>query len=158
MKKGFVSKALLFDQLTENSEFSQVEKNVEILLNKDQLLASVAAEVSDILNTRSSFSTEDVDNFIENTDDERNLSGIVGLMGLPNMKNVFVADSTNWPDFANKCQMMIRLYEPRLKNPEVAVDSFDNNTQCLKLTISGELESGNLREKVSFEVDKMSED
>lgn len=144
--------APLFEQLTENSEFvNPTSPHTKILLHKDQLLESVIKELTEIFGTRSSFSMDDIDALFEHVhEEELLLSGIVGVMGLPNMKNIFAEDSSDWKDFASRCEMVIRLYEPRLVDPVVQVDSFDTQKQRLHLNISGSLKCGSLRETVSF--------
>ncbi|GHS92237.1 hypothetical protein AGMMS49949_04040 [Alphaproteobacteria bacterium] len=148
--KDFVAKALLFDQLTAESAWAPREKNTPILLTKEQLLASVQSEISDIFNTRSSFTSEQIQDLLNKVRHETALSGIPGFMGLPPMQNVFVEDSSRWSTFEDLCEMMIRLYEPRLAEPSVSVRNFDPLQQNLNITISGVLKSGALRENVSF--------
>lgn len=150
MVKNFVAKALLFDQLTDNSEFLKGEKNIGIFLEKEQFLASLQKELTDIFNTRSSFSSEEIDALLEKVDHESALSGIEGMMGLPNMKNTFVEGAEEWSDFTDKCEMMVRFYEPRLQNPCIQIESFNAQQQSFYLTITGNILTGKFRENVSF--------
>ncbi|MDR1907659.1 MAG: hypothetical protein LBQ43_02240 [Holosporales bacterium] len=152
VKKSFVAKALLFDQLTESSEFLNEAPNVSIFLNKDQLLQSIQKELSDIFNARTSFPSDQMFQYRNASKDESTLSGIEGLMGLPNTKNIFPEGGDNWPDFASHCEMMIRLYETRIQNPSVSIESFDPHFQKLIFTVSGIVVVNHHRENVSFAI------
>lgn len=155
MKKHYVCSAPLFDQLTENSNFVSEFSNIKILLTSEALLDSIILELSDIFGTRSSFSSEKMNELIEEVgkDNEYLLSGIPGFLGLPTMKNIFVEGTPDCAEFERKCELMIELYEPRLQDPSVKVATFDQNTQSLKINITGQLINGELRENVSFPIE-----
>ncbi|MDR1207879.1 MAG: hypothetical protein LBJ89_00845 [Holosporales bacterium] len=148
----FVAKAPLFDQLTAVSDFVGDSPGVCLYLNKEQLLQSIQREISDILNARSSFPEDEIEAIIRSSPDESSFSGVEGLMGTPNSKIVFPEGGDGWPAFASQCEMMIRMYETRLKNPSVKIDSFEPLSQAFLLTIAGSISLENLRENVSFSV------
>lgn len=149
---AFVARAPLFDQLTDQSEFLTGGKldDIGILLTKEELLKSIRRELEDIFNTRSSLTSEEMDQLIESTADESLLAGIEGFMGLPNMPNIFVEGRSDWVPFQDKCALMIRLYEPRLRNPSVTATTFDTGNLGLNLIISAILSIREIRENVSF--------
>lgn len=149
---AFVARAPLFDQLTDQSEFLTGGKldDIGILLTKEELLKSIRRELEDIFNTRSSLTSEEMDQLIESTADESLLAGIEGFMGLPSMPNIFVEGGSDWGSFQDKCALMIRLYEPRLQNPSVTATTFDTGNLGLNLIISSTLSIHEIRENVSF--------
>ncbi|MDR2464019.1 MAG: type VI secretion system baseplate subunit TssE [Holosporales bacterium] len=150
-KKEFVAKALLFDQLTSGSEFLTGQKDVVLYLTKEQLFESIQKEVSDILNTRSSYSSEKIKSLIK-ANEEWRLSGIEGVMGLPSLRNIFVEGGYGLPEFARQCEAMIRMYEPRIQNPCIEVSGFNEKSQCLSLIMRGNVQINNYREHVSFTI------
>ena len=152
MPRSYVAQALLFDQLTEQSEFLTGPARAPILLDQEGLKASVHKELSAIFNTRLSFPNAAVDALLAETDGEAALAGIEGMMGLPELRNAFAEGGAGTDDFAQACTRAIRLYEPRLRNPVVKVGGFDPLRQSLSLVIEGELVVGPRRENVSFAV------
>jgi type VI secretion system lysozyme-like protein len=150
--KSFVAEAPLFDQLTASSPFMTGAPDVCIYLEKDQLLQSIQQEISDILNARSSFSEDTIEALRRSSPDESSFSGVEGLMGMPNSKAIFPEGGAGWTVFASQCEMMIRMYEPRLISPSVKIDSFDALYQAFLLTISGSVSLENHHEHVSFPV------
>lgn len=149
-RTSFFANAPLFEQLTENSQFAKPGQHTLILLTKEQLLDSVIKELENIFNTHSSYSSEDLDTLLENAPNEKAIAGIPGVLGLPSLPNTFVEDTSQWDDFAEKCALMIRLYEPRLADPVVDISGFDPRTQALQMNISGTLICAEVRETVSF--------
>lgn len=154
MPPSFVAKALLFDQLTEQSEFLTEGKapNISILLTEEELKSSVLKELEALFNTRSSLTSSEMDQLIAENKDETLLAGIEGFMGLPSMPNVFSEGALEWFAFQEKCALMIRLYEPRLADPSVVVTAFDRNQQCLQFRIQASLVMHDRRENVAFEL------
>jgi predicted component of type VI protein secretion system len=150
--KSFVAKAPLFDQLTAASDFARGAPGTCLYLEKDQLLQSIQRETSDILNARSSFPEDELEELRRSSTDESSFSGVEGLMGLPNSKIAFPEGGDGWPAFASQCEMMVRMYETRLNSPSVKIDSFDPLSQAFLLTITGSISIENLRENVSFAV------
>jgi type VI secretion system lysozyme-like protein len=148
LKLHSVARAPLFDQLTVSSEFQNELPNVCIFLDKEQLMQSIQKELSDIFNSRSSYSFDVVDNMA--TAGESFLPGIEGLMGLPNLRNSFPEGGSGWNGFERQCEMMIRLYETRIKNPVVKIESFEPCDQKFVMSINGSVSFGNYREHVSF--------
>lgn len=152
MPHGHGTKALLFDQLTERSEFLIGTPQVPILLDEDGVKASVHKELTALLNTRTSFSNEAIEGMLGVVEDERLLSGIEGMMGLPELRDAFAEGAVGVSDFTQVCARTIRLYEPRLRNPSVRVSAFDAQRQRLNLIVEGELVVGTVRENVAFSV------
>lgn len=150
-KKAFVGAAPLFDQLTQESPWGGGPSvHTQIRLTRDELLASIQRELTDLFGTHSSFPSGQLDTLIESAHNEGDVAGIPGFMGLPSLSDVFVGESTALADFGEKCAMMIRLYEPRLRNPKVEVGGLDAQTQKIVLQISAELVMENMRELVVF--------
>ena len=145
-----VAIAPLFDQLTENSNFSDSQSNTKILLDKKQLLESIQIELTRIFETRSSFSFDD--SLFDDFPNESYLSVIPGFMGMPSLSNIFIEDSGSWFEFERNCERIIRLFEPRLLEPIVKVESFDKKIQTLNILIEGSIKFGSLRENVSFPI------
>lgn len=152
MPRSYITKAPLFDQLTEKSEFLNGPSGVPILLDEEGLKASVYKELSALLNSRNSFSPSRIDQLLESVDNEKQIAGIEGMMGLPELRDAFAEGAAGASDFAEACARTLRLYEPRLKNPVVHIDGFDTHHQRLKLIIKGELVLGPRRENVTFSV------
>ncbi|MDR1598240.1 MAG: type VI secretion system baseplate subunit TssE [Holosporales bacterium] len=152
VNKGFVAQALLFDQLTTDSEFQNESPNVTIFMNREQLLKSIQKELTDIFNTRSSLLSDVVDALRIGLKKESVLAGIEGLLGLPSARDAFPEGGRDWADFSRKCEMVIRLYEPRILRPCVKIESFDAHSQRLVMTVSGDVEYHNHRENVSFPI------
>lgn len=152
MPRPYVAKAPLFEQLTKKSEFSKEPVEAPVLLDEEDLKASVQRELSEILNTRSSMSNATIDDLVREAGSERLVAGTEGMMGLPELRDAFAEGSVGAGDFAGVCACVIRLYEPRLKNPVVHIVEFDSQTQRLHIVIEGELVFGARRGNVSFSV------
>lgn len=160
MSDRFVAKALLFDQLTEQSEFltEGQSPDVSLLLTESALKKSVQKELEALFNTRSSLTSTEMDRLIAENSDETLLAGIEGFLGLPSLPSVFAEGTHDWLAFQEKCALMIRLYEPRLENPSVEVKAFDPQRQCLHFQIQAALVMRDRRENVAFELAVGAED
>lgn len=152
MSTNYVAKALLFDQLTEASEFLTGVPDIALYLTREQLIASVHKELSDLFNSRTSFSNETLDRLANEVQGETLLAGVEGMMGLPELRNAFAEGGSDANELADRCARAIRLYEPRLQHPAVRVEKFDPQQQRLYLTIEGELAVGSFRENVAFRI------
>lgn len=150
----FVAKGLLFDQLTEASSVGRAHShaNVSLLLTREELIQSIHRELEDIFNTRTSYTSTHLKQLMNETADESLLAGIEGLMGLPSYPNLFAEGGREWKDFQDQCELMIRLYEPRLAEPSVQVLDFDAANQRMHLAITATLVAKDRREKVSFDL------
>jgi type VI secretion system lysozyme-like protein len=142
----FVAAAPLFDQLM------QEHGSAKVLFTRQELLCSIQRELSDIFETRSSFSSKELDWLQANVPDESFLAGIPGVMGFPATSTIFIEDPSSWGIIERRCELMIRLFEPRLASPRVKVDSFEAYKQRLILKIQGSLVCRARREIVSFEL------
>lgn len=152
MPHPYIAKAPLFEQLTKKSEFSREIRETPVLLDEEDLKASVQKELSEVLNTRSSMSNATIDDLVHEAGSKRLVAGIEGMIGLPELRDAFAEGSVGVGNFAEVCACVIRLYEPRLKNPVVHIVEFDSQTQRLHVAIEGELVFGARRENVSFSV------
>ncbi|MDR0633161.1 MAG: type VI secretion system baseplate subunit TssE [Holosporales bacterium] len=128
-----VAVAPLFDQLTDSSE------QTKILLTFEALLDSIRKELTDIFETRASFSVEELDFLLK----EKNLYGFPGVIGLPNFENS--------RQFERKCEQIIERFEPRLAEPVVTIEA--SNKDRLIISIQGKVIWAALREKVFFQID-----
>ncbi|MDR3285259.1 MAG: type VI secretion system baseplate subunit TssE [Holosporales bacterium] len=148
MKKQFVAIAPFFDQLTANAE-----QATKILFTFNELLESIQKELTEIFETRSSFSIHEVDEFLQKADeDETKLAGIPGLLGFPVTENIFIEDTASWGKLEEKCELIIRLFEPRLQGVKVKIEEFAPKNQTLILKIEGSVVTEKVREQVSFTV------
>lgn len=145
-KKIIGSKPLLFERLVdlEPDKIAEFEK----VLTFEEVLESVALEVSRILNTRRS-SKKDM--YAELISDEDNF-GLPIMFGVPDFTSFDPTDKRQRWQISINCERAIRYFEPRLKNVKVSVKDFSKIRQELFLEISGLLTVNKVQKSVNFDI------
>lgn len=119
-----------------------------VFLTADELYASVAEALSNILNTRAFISEEDY-NFLN---PETLTYGVPALYGLPDFSHYDPENKVSWNKLKRYMTNAIRLYEPRLKVSDIEVQAFDVNKQTLTVLVRGKVEFEGKFHYVSFDV------
>ena len=133
----------LFDRLVDNEPNQPTEPRPYRVLDRDGVLASVAAEVDRLLNSRCPFDREAI----------ARRERTVLEYGLPDMANYYSEDQEDQQALCAMLRQTIEAYEPRLKNVRVSLVRVDRRNQHLMLAVDGQLSVGRLLEPVSFPVD-----
>jgi len=132
----------LFDRLVDQQEGN----NIPVTLNKDQLKNSILKEIFLLFNTRCKLKVEDYKN--QMTPDLT--WGIPDLYGLPDFSGLDPADQSTWIMIQEAIQNALRIFESRLKNPQVIIQKFENSKQSLSVQVQGIMTFENLVEPIEF--------
>ncbi len=147
-KNQLGAKRPLFDRLIDENPEEQIDSAHNLILTRQQLIESIAVEVSRILNTRSTAKYQDYEDL---TGDTLSL-GFPSLFGFRDFQSFDASNRSEWPRIANLCQQAISYFEPRLSEVTVQIQKFHPSTQTLELEISGFLQLDKFREAVYFPV------
>ncbi|HEX8435391.1 type VI secretion system baseplate subunit TssE [Archangium sp.] len=143
--EGAVAPALLFDRLVDLEPWHPREPRPLRTLDREQLEASVKAEVSQLLNTRCSLSVAEAESLAPH---ERTVLDY----GVPDMGWMSPASGEDQARIARVLAQALAAFEPRLRGPRVTVDRFDAERRLLYVAVSASLVVGRLTEPVSFKV------
>mgnify|MGYP001034377331 CR=1 FL=1 len=136
----------LFEKLIDNDRNAQEEVPSKRFYNRFELMQSIQAELSRILNTRANARKADYDQLAS---DERNF-GLPQLYGLADFSQYDATNNGHHPRIARLCENAIRLFEPRLKNAKVTITEFDTKKARLYAIIDAELNMKDFQEEVTF--------
>lgn len=136
----------LFMKLQDLNRSEKEEDPPLKLLTKEDLRASVIAEISNLLNTRIKVSSDVFDLLIQNDD----FKGYPDLYGLPDFSCFDVTNQATWNHYTFLIKTAILRYEPRLKNVSVFLERFTPTSQTLQASITGDLLIREMTEPLSF--------
>ena len=139
-KRGPRSRAPLFARLFDFEPRQKEEAQPHRVLTTDRVIESIHIELSRLLNTRCSETIEGL------VGQERTVMNY----GLPDFFALSPASDGDRQRLARLMLDAIRAFEPRLRNPIVAVTVDKRDARVLRFTIEGMLMLGNLTEPVSF--------
>jgi type VI secretion system lysozyme-like protein len=132
--------ALLFDRLANLDRAASHEPVPLRALDRDGLLQSVIYEIDSLLNTRCSF-----------TDAQLQARGRTTLeYGVPAATPAYPGASSSRDEVAARMQAAIAAYEPRLRQPRVAVHPVDGRPLELRAHVDGLLAVGTAPVPVAF--------
>ena len=140
--------APLFDRLTDTAPELSTEATPLFNYTKEEVIASVMREASNLFNTRCSMPYKKYDAMDPST----------LTYGVPDLYGFFdqsYADPSRKDDVIRLCNFMataLSLFEPRLKNIEVTFDTYDQSKQTAHLKINADLKLENAVEPISFPV------
>lgn len=140
--KVAASRVLLFDRLIDEDPAQSKEPYPFRLYSKEQLIESIARELSRLLNTRCPLPKE-----------HRDMDRTVLDYGLRDFSSLFAASPTDRDMLAREIEDAIEVFEPRLH--EVSIiwsDPSNGKQQQLAANIQAKMQLGNLMEPVSFPV------
>ncbi|MBN9565572.1 MAG: type VI secretion system baseplate subunit TssE [Alphaproteobacteria bacterium] len=146
-KKG--SFAPLFDRLTNHNPEVEVEKEPYGFLSPDEQKASIMEELTRLLNTRTP-RLKQTDRRDETADIHYGIPSNIGLHSITAYDGMSKAA---WAAIAGDLTAIITKFEPRLKSPTVVVEKYDEQTQSLKVSISGIIYYEHEKERVAFPID-----
>ena len=145
-KSSLGAKQLFFDLLVDDEPDEPWEDTSRSYLNPDELVDSIACEISKILNTRLTAKNKDYD---ELTKDPLNF-GLPSLFGLTDFNSFDAVNPKQWRKIANLCKNAIIAFEPRITKVEVKVEGFDPFKQALNITVRGHLTIKKIQGEVRF--------
>ena len=145
--KSFLgAKQLFFDLLVDDDMDEPWEDTSKSYLNADELVDSIACEISKVLNTRLTAKKKDYDDLIE---DPLNF-GLPSLFGLSDFNSFDAINPKQWLRIANLCKHAISAFEPRITKVEVKVEGFEPYRQALNITVKGNLTINKIQAEVKF--------
>ncbi|WP_035056422.1 type VI secretion system baseplate subunit TssE [Andreprevotia chitinilytica] len=127
-----LTRAVLFDRLTDDDPFSSSELEPVRTHDRDALIESVGAELSRLLNTRRATSS-----YLK--------TPTVIDYGVPDWSALYADRAEDRKHLAWDIRLAIGYFEPRLTQVNVTVDPIDTRRQALRVRISGVLQAGNVR-------------
>lgn len=136
------ARALLFDRLVDLDHQSGAEPEPLRVLDRDGLLESVRREVGRLLNTRCTFTVEEMEGR------ERT----VLEYGLPDFSHLHTRDPRAAEVLAERIRETVAAYEPRLRRVRIAVEPLRNSQRELRVRVDALLVVGDVTEAVSFPV------
>lgn len=138
----------LFDRLRDENPEVKSEHPIFKRYNRQELLNSVQKEVSQLLNTRCKVPYEDYKKL-----DPGDLEyGFPELYGLPDQSYTNPQSPEGADQLADMIAHAIEIFEPRLKNVSVEIQTFNEGGQSLSVAVSGDLVVEDVREPISFPV------
>jgi len=141
------ARVLLFDRLINEDLDQTIEAGYQgRFYNKQELIASIEREVFRLLNTRTAIKREEYEYLCQ---DEVNFA-LPEMYGIPDFSLYEGTNHQNWPLIIRYCQQVIGYYEPRLKNIQVTVESFNKHRQALLIRITADIAVPNFMEEVTF--------
>ncbi len=135
----------LFDRIISEKETLKDR----VYLSAEELYASIAESLSNLLNTRAFIGEEDY-TFLK---PETLTYGVPVLYGLPDFSHYDPANKGSWQKLKRYMSNSIRLFESRLKLMDIEVQSFDVNSQTLSVVVRGKALFEGKYHSVSFNVD-----
>lgn len=136
------TRPLLFDRLIDDDLNTSFETSE--FLSEQEVKDSIILEISRLLNTRTS---EKLDVMVTNP-----AHGIPPTYGLKDFGSFDATNTQDWPLIKRLITESIDYFEPRLKNINVEVLSFEDKTQQLIIQINGKLHLQKLEGEVTFPV------
>lgn len=136
----------LFDRLIDEDPEEDSEVPPKRFYNRFELIQSIQREIERILSTRTSTKREQYQDL---ADDPLNY-GLPEMFGLGDFSQFDGANSGDWDYINQLCQRAIEIFEPRVKNVEVNVQSFDRSRQALSITVQATIALKNYQGEVSF--------
>lgn len=141
------ARVLLFDRLIDEDADQVVETGYHgRFYNKQELIDSIQREIFHLLNTRTAIKREEYEALCQ---DEINFA-LPEMYGLPDFSLYEGTNHQNWPLIVRYCQKVIGYYEPRLKNIQVMVESFNKQHQALLIHITANVAIPDFTEEVTF--------
>lgn len=138
----------LFDKLVDNDPEVQEETNPFRTYTRDQLKESIRREVSLILNHRQSLRA-----FREDMDEEDPLRGTVLYFGAKDFSNLNYRGDAAWKmRVEDEIVSAITHFEPRLKEVQAEVQTFNEQTRILSVILTGVISVDQVREQITFPV------
>jgi type VI secretion system protein ImpF len=131
---------LLFDRLVDEYPDEPIEPQPRRVLDRDELLDSIRRELGLLLNTRSNRSVD-----LDDRDGWTVLD-----WGLPDFSPAFTRSATDRRRLAEVITHAIRVFEPRLLDPEVHVLDPRTEEHELRVQVAGSVRLGALSEPVAF--------
>lgn len=142
-KKGGL--APLFDRLVNHHLEVVSEDEPYGFISVEEQKQSIIHELSILLNTRASSLKE------KSSKKEVLLPyGVPSHFGGRSVAEYNGASKAAWPSIARELAAIIERFEPRLKKPLVTVESYDEATQSLQLSIVGTMQYGVEKERIAF--------
>ena len=138
-KRGPGSRVPLFDRLFD-LQLSQQETQPRRVLARREVLGSIRAELSRLLNTRCA---DTIDHLAQQ---ERTVVNF----GMPDFLTLSATREADRQRLAHLVTEAVRAYEPRLRSPVVEVVPHPDRYFSLLLTLHATLDLDNLAEPVSF--------
>jgi type VI secretion system protein ImpF len=136
------SRVLLFDRLIDEDPEQSKEPHPFRVYSREQLVVSIARELSRLLNTRCPL--------------PRGESGIERTVldyGLRDFSSMFAVSPTDRNTLAQEIAATIEAFEPRLKDVSITwVEVTTGKQQQLSASIQGKMQLGTLMEPVSFPI------
>lgn len=114
--------------------------------NRFMLIQSIQREIERILSIRTSAKREQYQDLAE---DPLNY-GLPEMFGLGDFSQFDGTNSGDWDYVALLCQRAIETFEPRVKNVEVTVQSFDRPRQALSINVRADIALDTFQGEVSF--------
>ena len=121
--------------------FDRIAEGATTRLDEDGLKESIAKEASRILNTRLAYPLDE--------DDAMRDSTYPYAFGLDDFSHQALS---NQPIMKEKICHLLRLYEPRLKSPEVTFFENDQKKAAIVIEVSGFMQLGERRVHFTFPV------
>lgn len=134
------ARALLFDRLVDEHLDEPIEPQPRRVLDRDELLDSIRRELALLLNTRSNRSVDP---------DDRDGWTVLDW-GLPDFSPAFTRSPSDRRRLAEIIEHAIRVFEPRLLDPEVRVLEPRDDEHALQVHVAGSVRLGALSEPVAF--------
>lgn len=138
--------APLFDRLTDQDLTSSEEVPIFSSYTEDQVVASIQRECAMILNTRCKLTQEDY----EELEPEAEKFRFPSFYGIPDGLNKNPKNTTDAHDMERTMANAIEIFESRLQNVRVSVQSYDEPSQTLGLLVEGDLVIGKIAKPLSF--------
>ncbi len=132
----------LFNRLIDNRD----GKIIPVTLNKEQLIQSIMDDIALLLNTRCTLKWEE---YIQQMTPDLTW-GVPDLYGLPDFLQLDPKDKSTWNLVQEAIQNALRIFEPRLKNPKVSIERFEESKQNLVAHIQGAISFENMVEPLNF--------
>jgi type VI secretion system lysozyme-like protein len=140
------AKQLFFDLLIDDEPDTPWEDTSKSYLDPDELVESIASEISKVLNTRLTAKRADYD---ELAMDPLNF-GLPSLFGLTDFNSFDAVNPKQWRRIANLCKNAITAFESRITKVEVSIDGFDPFKQALNISVTGNLAIDKMYGEVRF--------
>lgn len=136
----------LFDRLVDEDPEADSEVPPKRFYNKFMLIQSIQREIERILSTRTTAKKEQYE---ELSEDPLNY-GLPEMFGLADFSHFDGANSGDWDYVSQLCQRAIEIFEPRVKNVDVIIQSFDRPRQSLSITVQADIALPEYQGEVSF--------
>lgn len=147
-KNQWGAKPPLFDRLIDEHPDQTSDAPHTLTLTRQQLIASIEKEVTQILNTRATAKNQDYEDLIQDP-----LSfGLPSLFGFQDFQSFDASNHSEWPKIAQLCQQAIINFEPRLSDVSVHVEGFKAAKQSLEIHITAYIHLEKFRELVQFPI------